>query len=218
MKIHLAAMICLAMAICPIASHASASASVQVSGAGIDVASAVHTDTAKFNYEFFEVDLQALETVSRTFTYTVTLSDDGLPAFRVDTICTPDHLSDCGPAPNGIGAGYALIEIGRDRRDIDTDNAFIDDANIIQTFPFDKSPPRTYAGTLTYTATDTSEYLPQVAQLQVMVFVLADVAPVPESPSCEMALAGMAFLVMTMLIRKYRERSRPGEARAKLGT
>lgn len=213
MKLYLAATVFLATAVCPIASHASASASVQVTGAGIDVAAAVNTNTAEFNYGFFEVDLQPLETVSRSFTYTVTLSDDGLPAFRVDTICTPDHLSDCGPAPTGLERAYALIEIGRDRRAIDTNNAFIDDTNIIQTFQSATGVPRTYAGTLTYTATDTSEYLPQVAQLQVMLYVLADVAPVPEPPNREMALAGMAILA-TMSIPRYRARSRRSKAHA----
>jgi hypothetical protein len=194
MKRYVAATLFLATAVCPIASHASASASVQVTGAGIDVAAAVNTNTAEFNYGFFEVDLQPLETVSRSFTYTVTLSDDGLPAFRVDTICTPDHLSDCGPAPTGLEQAYALIEIGRDRRAIDSDNVYLDDSNIVQSFQSITGMPRTYAGTLTYTATDTSEYMSQIARLQLMVYVLADVAPVPEPAPWLPALAGLAFV------------------------
>ena len=203
MKPYLAATLLLATAVCPIASHASASASVQVTGAGIDVAATVNTNTAEFNYGFFEVDLQPLETVSRSFTYTVTLSDNGRPAFRADTICTPDHLSDCGLAPTGLEQAYALIEIGRDRRNVDNDNVYLDDTNIVQSFQSITGMPRTYTGTLTYTATDTSEYMPQIARLQLMLYVLADVAPVPEPSSWLPASAGLAFLSYG-----YRQRSR----------
>lgn len=191
---HLRALALAAMA--PMGALAAASASVHVTGgADIDVSVAVSSNTANIDYQFFTVDLLPGETVQRTFNYTVTVADDGLPATRVDHICTPDYRSDCGPDPTGFELAYALIEIGRDRRSVSDNDVFIVDSNLVGTFQSVTGSPHTYTGTLVYTATDSSPFVPQTTTLQVMLFALADVAAVPEPSSGWLALLGIVPLL-----------------------
>ena len=181
----------------PVLALAAAHASISVVGdGGIDVSESVSSDTAGWNYGFLTVDVDPGQTVTRTFDYTVSLSDDGLPATRVeDGVCTPDFLSDCGPAATGFEQAYALIEIGRDHREVDQNTAFLVDANLIENFRSVTGEPHTFAGTLTYTATNTSPVIPQEAQLQVMLFALADVAAVPEPANWAMTLLALVPLL-----------------------
>jgi hypothetical protein len=202
--------LCLALVGIPMSSGATTGASASVTGTDVDIAVsvAVDTNTAAFNYGFFDVYVPPLETVTRSFSYVVTVSDDGLPAFRVDNVCTPDYRSDCGPSPTGLEQAYALIEIGRDRRAVDDDNAFLDDANIVETFQSVTGMPRTYTGTLTYIATDTNQFLSQTAHLQIMLYVLADVAAVPEPAPWGTAVTGLACIALARLRSRRRTTTR----------
>jgi len=163
--------------IAPALAFGAAHSSVHVIGdAGVDVGVAVSTDTAAFDDTFFTVDLDPGQTVSRRFAYTVSLADDGLSAVRPpDEPCTPDYLTDCGPPATGFEQAYALIELGRDRRNVDENDVWVVDGGFQQSFHSVTGSPRQFTGTITYTATDSSPFLAQSVQLQVMLYALADV-------------------------------------------
>jgi len=191
---HLIARLSLLAALgAPMFASAAAESSLHVVGdGGIDVALSIDTNTANWNYQFLTVDVAAGQTVTRSWQYTVTVADDGLPALRTeDNVCTPDFLSDCGPPATGFEQAYALIEIGRDHRDVNDDNAFLEDGNLVQSFHSVTGDPHTFTGTLTWTGTNLSEVRPQTAQLQVMLFALADVSAVPEPAGAALALLAL---------------------------
>ena len=183
--------------ISPALALAAAHASITVVGdGGIDLSESVASDTAEWNYQFLTVDVDPGQTVTRDFHYTVSIADDGLPAVRTeDNVCTPDYLSDCGPAATGFEQAYALVEIGRDHREVDDSNAFLEDGNLVESFHSITGQPQMLAGDLTYTATNTSPYFVQEAQLQVMLFALADVSAVPEPSTWAMSLLALVPLL-----------------------
>ncbi len=200
----------LAATLSPAAALAAAHADITITGPGdVDLSLAVDTNTARFTYQFLTVDFDPLQTVTRTFSYTVRVADDGLPATRTTTTCTPDYLSDCGPPATGFEQAYALIEIGWDHRQVDQNDAFLSDAGAVQSFQSVTGSPQTFSGTLTYTGTDTSQFIPQEVTLQVMLFALADVSPVPEPEGW-----GLAALGLLPLLARARRRdvSRSGHA------
>jgi hypothetical protein len=201
--------------IAPALAFGAAHSSVHVSGdADVDVSVAVSTNTAAFYYTFFTVDLDPGQTVSRSFTYTVSLADDGLSAVRPpDDPCTPDFLTDCGPPATGFEQAYALIEVGRDRRNVDENDFWVVDSSFQQSFHSVTGNPRQFTGTITYTATDSSEFLAQSVQLQVMLYALADVhAVVAVDEAASWSLLALGLLPLLARRRAGGAVSRSGPA------
>jgi hypothetical protein len=181
------------------AALASTGASLTLTGDGVDLDMSIDTSTATFDVGSFDVALAPGATQQETFTYTVRVTDDGQAAARTWTFCTPVTYTDCGPPATGLEQAYASLWIGRDPASGTDNDYWIDDTMSFNSFQSVTGTPGLYTGTIDYTATNTSSWLPQFTTVYVLGAVFADVSAVPEPAAWQLlalalglGLAGMA--------------------------
>jgi hypothetical protein len=173
---------------------AATGASVAVTGNNVSFSVAVDTSTADIAFGSFDVALAPGASMEEQFQYTVIVTDDGLPASRQWTFCTPLAESDCGPAPTGFEQAYASIWMGRDPNSGSDNDEWITDTSAFVSFQSVTGQPGVFHGTLDYTATNTSDFMPQFTTVTILGAVFADVSAVPEPGSLAAMLAGLALL------------------------
>ena len=172
---------------------AAAGASVNLSGDGVQLAVSVQDSNATFDVGSFDVSLAPLQTLTETFSYTVKVADDGLPATRDWSFCTPISFTDCGPGPTGFEQAYASIWLGRDGSP--TDNDFmISDTSSFVSFQSVTGQPGVYTGTIDYTATNESSLEWQSTTVTILAAAFVDASPVPEPSQASLCLAGLVAL------------------------
>ena len=173
---------------------ATTNASVAVTGNNVSFSVAVDTSTADIAFGSFDVALAPGASVEEQFQYTVAVTDDGLPATRQWSFCTPLVESDCGPAPTGFEQAYASIWMGRDPNSGSDSDEWISDTTAFVSFQSVTGEPGVFQGTLDYFATNTSDFMPQFTTVTILGAVFADVSAVPEPGKLGTMFAGLAFL------------------------
>ncbi len=188
---------------------AATGASVHVSGDGVNVAVSVQNSNATFDFGSFDVSLAPSQTLTETFTYTVKVTDDGLPATRDWSFCTPVSYTDCGPGATGFEQAYASIWLGRDGDPTPNDFMITDTSDFIS-FSSVTGQPGVYTGTIDYTATNLSSQDWQSTTVTILGAAFVDAAsPVPEPPAALLYLAGLVALgSMARATRRRRARVR----------
>lgn len=198
----------LGLALCSTgAALASTVASLKLTGDLVDLSVSIDTSTATFDYGQFDVALAPGQTLRETFTYTVQVTDDGLPAAREWSFCTPVSYADCGPNATGFEQAYVSIDLGRDTRSVTDRDYWIDDTSSFLSFNSVTGKPGLYSGTLVYTATNTSLGEAQFATVSIVGAVFADVAAgdppaVPEPATAAMWLAGLGLAALRLRRRR----------------
>jgi hypothetical protein len=188
------------------AAMASTGASLQLSGNGVDLNLAVDTSNATFTFGSFDISLAPGQTIDDTFSYTVTVTDDGGPATRNWSFCTPITQTDCGPAATGFEQAYASIWMGRgDAGDPTPDDYMISDSDQFVSFQSVTGQPGVYTGTIDYTATNLSSWEYQSATVAVLGAAFVDASAVPEPPVAWLLAAGLmlaSFRPMRRFLRR----------------
>lgn len=178
--------------------HASATATiggvtVTQSGSGPD-----------FGLTNWFVSLDAGQSISRTFSYDVTMHTDGLPATRTwdnTTVfgCLPLHEVKCGPRPTGNELVEVYLETYRDDR---VANPAMQFSGTIAIDRLDTSPgTESFEGSFTLTATNLGEGVQSdgIALFAAMWVDSSDSAPIPEPGNLSLALGGIAILLRRRL-------------------
>jgi hypothetical protein len=183
----------------------AASAHLHFSGQGVDLQVDMTGSGATQRDTVFFVALDPGQTVDEAFTYTVTLSDEALPAERTWDFCTLVAFhSDCGPDPTGSEQAAASLLIARDRRSA---NGQIQDTVIFDHFHSVPGTATTFSGTIDYIATNTSDVERLYETVPVLAAVFVDASAVPESPAAVSMMSGLLWLLF--LARRHR-RGVPG--------
>jgi len=191
---------------------AHASATVQIG----DVSVSQDGSGPNFAITEWDVTLGTGESVSQTFSWSVTLHTDGLPATRTwddGTVfgCLPLNEIKCGPAATGSELVEAFLQTYRDGRDanqfIDFTNTFTDD------ILYDSAGTQTLSGSFTLTATNTG-IGPQSDSISLFAALWVDSAdvtpPVPEPGGLALAAVGLS----TVLAALRRRGRRPAQLAA----
>jgi len=192
------------------AAHASATAQIG------DVSVSQDGSGPNFAITEWDVTLGTGESVSQTFSWSVTLHTDGLPATRTwddGTVfgCLPLNEIKCGPAATGSELVEAFLQTYRDGRDanqfIDFTNTFTDD------ILYDSAGTQTLSGSFTLTATNTGVG-PQSDSIGLFAALWVDSAgatpPVPEPGGLALAAVGLS----TVLAALRRRGRRPAQLAA----
>jgi hypothetical protein len=190
------------------AASASTEARLTLTGDGVALGLDIDTSTAAFAPAAFDIALAPGASIEETFDYTLQVTDDGRPATRDWSFCTPVLAADCGPAPTGRAQAYASIWLGRDPNSVDDASFWIDDTPLFVSRTSTTGAPGLYSGTLVYDATNTSLDRPQFATVTLIGAVFADVAdaagPVPEPAPAAAWLVGIAGLAAAAFSRSAR--------------
>jgi len=150
------------------------------------------------------VSLDAGQSVSRTFSYAVTMHTDGLPATRTwdystTFACLPLHEVKCGPRPTGDELAEVYIKTYRDDR---AANPVMQFSGMISYDVLDTSPgTESFAGSFTLTATNLGEgvQFDDIALFAAVWVDSSDSAPIPEPGNLPLMLAGVAILLRRRL-------------------
>jgi len=162
-----------------------------------------HGDAEMARVASFEVAVNAGETMTMVFDYTITLSNLGLPYPGPRTeYCTPiSFVSQC-MEPNGAEGTFAQVLVGfRDPRNV---NPFIDMTidEVTLTEAGSGGGHLFQSGRLTSVVTTNAES--GVDFLSAIVFVNAFAAPVPEASTWISMLAGMFLLPVAVALGRRR--------------
>jgi len=184
--------------------HASATAQIG------DVSVSQDGSGPNFAITEWDVSLGTGESVSQTFSWSVTLHTDGLPATRTwddGTVfgCLPLYEMKCGPAATGSELIEVFLQSYRDGR---AANPFID---FTDTFAndilYDSVGTQTLSGSFTLTATNTG-IGPQSDGIGLFAALWVDSAaatpPVPEPAGIALGIAGLATVLAALRRRGRR--------------
>lgn len=190
------AVLCVCAMLLAGAAQAHASAHLSFTGPDVDLHVDMNGSGATQGESLFFVAIDPGQTIDEQFSYTVTLSDEALPAERTWSFCTLVVFhSDCGPEATGGEQAAASILIARDMRSAD---GRIQDRVIFDHFYSVPGTTRTFSGTIDYIATNTSDVERLYETVPVLGAVFVDASAVFEPPPLVTSMLGLFALVLSM--------------------